>query len=140
MTQLITKTDIISAFSYWGVILSPYVFPKNLQEALESLSKRIDKKKIFKCSEKYSMDSFLEVNEGTLMSLVKDLIFNTPEISIWNVTKMEQDKGITDYKDKRRTVKFSATSRYGKMQAEDFSFIDLDALRQNVCNMLWQND
>ena len=140
MTQLITKADIISAFSYWGIVLSPYVFPKNFQEALEALSKRIDKKKIFKSSEKYSMDSFLEVNRSELMSLLEDLIFNTPEISIWNVTKMEQDKGIKDYKDKRRTIKISVTSRYGKMQSADLEFIDLDALRQNVFKMLWENN
>lgn len=140
MTKVISKQDILSSIAYWGIQQSPYAFPDNLQEALISLSARIDKKKIFKTSKKISMDSFLEITEDNLRNLVKDLIFNTSEISIWNITKIEQDKGITDYKDKKRTVKIAATSRYGKMQSEDLSFIDLDALRKNVCNMLWENN
>ncbi|MFA6570395.1 MAG: hypothetical protein WCT77_04085 [Bacteroidota bacterium] len=136
---IITKNEIIAAITYWGIRQSPYDFPVNLENALIALSKKIDEKKIFKTPEKKTTNSYLEITDEQITDLIKDLIFNTPEIAIWNVTKIEQDKGITDPNDEKRTVKFAATSRYGAMQVADRDFIDLDALRQNVCGMLYEN-
>lgn len=134
MTHFISKKDIISTIAYCGISQSPYVFPKNLEKALDALGQRIDKKKIF--NSKLEKSIGLEMIDRNMRLLVKDLIFNTPEIAIWNVTQVEQNVGITDPKDEARTVKFAGTSRYGAMQEQDLSFIDLDALSQNVCKML----
>lgn len=138
MTIIITKFDIISAIAYCGIQQSPHLFPENLDGALIALEKRIDERRIFKSPRKKNdVNIFLEIEQSELMPLIRELIFNTPEISIWNVTKMERETlGITDHKDAKRPVKLSGTSRYGEMQPEDMDFIDLDALSQNVCNMI----
>lgn len=140
MEKLISKNDIISAIAYWGIQQSPYLFPKNLAEALTAVGKRIDEKKLFDSKAESGMpNSYLEFEAKDFIKLIKDLIFNTPEIAIWNVTQVEQNNGITDPNDEKRTIKFTGTSRYGSMQDEDNSFIDLDALRMNICNMIFND-
>ena len=140
MTKIISKTDIISAIAYWGIRQSPYVFPKNLGNSLHALNKKIDEKDIFKSKDKDKIDSLMEMTEDYIAMLVKDLIFNTPEITLWNITQVEQNNGIIDPEDKARTVHYAGTRRYGAMQSNDKSFIDLHALAQNVCKMLCENE
>ena len=140
MTKIISKTDIISAIAYWGIRQSPYVFPKNLGNALHALNKKIDEKDIFKSKIKNEIDGYAEMTEKEITQVVKDLIFNTPEINLWNITQVEQNNGIIDPEDKARTVHYAGTSRYGSMQSPDKSFIDLHALAQNVCKMLCENE
>ena len=136
METIITKNDLTSAIAYWGIKQSPYAFPKNMEAALVALEKRIDEKNIFKSPDKKVIDSYKTIGNKELKSLIDDLIKNTPEVAIWNVTQVEQNNGITDPKDEKRTVKFAATSRFGPMQPEDNDFIDLDALSMNVYGMV----
>lgn len=136
MTTVITKNDIISAVAYCGIRQSPYLFPKNLEVALKALEKSIDSKKIFESPEKRNSKGYAVLENSEIQKIVEDLIFNTPEIQIWNVTQVEQDNGITRHDDPKRTIKFAATSMAGPLQSQDRDFIDLDALRQNVCGMI----
>ena len=109
-------------------------FPKNLEAALEALSKSIDNLGIFKNSEKRG--HYLEVQDDkAFYDLFETLIFDTPEISIWNVTQVEQNNGITKHDDPARKVKFGFVGR-GIHTAEDNDFIDLDALTRNAFSML----
>jgi hypothetical protein len=133
---IITKNDILSIMAYCAIRQSPYDFPLNLESALTALAKRIDEKNIFKSPKKKTTGAYLQMDYQKIIELIKDLVFNTPEIAIWNVTKFEQDKGITDPNDEKRTVKFAAVSIDGPLQPEDRDFIDLDALRMNVSGML----
>lgn len=137
MQIIISKKDIIAAVAFWGIKQSPYFFPKNLEIALTALSKRIDEKKIFKTTmPAQSPDDYLEITEDKLKVLINDLIFNTPEVAIWNVTKTEQTAGITDPTDEKRTVKFGGADRTGPWETADNSFIDLYALEQNVFTLM----
>lgn len=140
MRIVVSKDRIISAIAYCGIQQSPYLFPKNLEKALTALGKAIDEKGIFNAEGKNVLDNYKGFEEVELRDLLKNLVFNTPEIQIWNVTQVEQDNGIKLWDDKKRTIKYAATSRYGAMQSEDNDFIDLDALRSNVLGMLYNQD
>ncbi len=133
---LISKNNIISAIAFFGIKQSPYSFPTNLESALTAVEKRIDEKQLFKSPKKKQNNSYLSISPTEMKSLINDLIFNTPEIAIWNITKFEQDQGFTDPNDKDRPIKLAFTSSDGPMQSEDRDFIDLDALSNNVCGML----
>lgn len=135
MKTIITKSDIISALAAMAIKQSPYTFPRNLQAALGEVGRRIDELGLFKSTEKREYASYLEMQNEHIYTLVNDLIKQTPEVAIWNVTKYEQDMGITDPNDPNRPVKFGFVSRDSGPKA-DFDFIDLDALCRNVVNML----
>jgi len=136
MEKVISKNQIIAAIAYWGVIQSPYLFPKNLDAALLAVSNRIDEKHIFKSPKKGDFNSMIQTSEEKICLIINDLINKTPEIAIWNVTQAEQNAGIIDPLDKNRTIKFNAACRMGPMQSDDMSFIDLSALEHNVCKTL----
>jgi hypothetical protein len=133
MNLVISKVDILSALSYCSIRQSPYDFPKNLEKALVAASKKLDE--FFGEHEKSSISSYKMVSIKEIRELLKDLVFNIPEISIWNVTQIESDKGITGPNDPKRTVKYSFVGR-GIHTNADEDFIDLDALRRNMENMI----
>ncbi len=139
MTKIISKNDIISAMSYCAVRQSPYTFPKNLQIALQSLSDKIDEKLIFESSVKQNVKSYKEVDNDQLYNLIKDLVYSTPEIAIWNLTQYELDKGFTDPDDDNRPILGLIVGR-GVNPQPDYDFIDLDALVRNVTNLILNND
>ncbi len=140
MKTIITKNEIICAVAYYGIYQCPYNTPDELEKALKALVKRLDSKGIFNSLTKSTIDNHVEFTSKQINSLLEDLIFNTPEIAIWNVSKSERKKGITDPNDPKRTVTFSATSRHGQMQPDDQGFIDLHALQMNVFRMLWDKE
>ena len=135
-TAIITKNDILSVMTYWAIRQSPYNFPLNLESALTSLSKKIDELEIFKSPKKKTPGAYRKMDVEEISALIKFLVFEIPEIAIWNVTKLEQDNGITDPNDEKRTIKYSFVSATGSNTSEDRDFIDLDALRGNVTQML----
>ncbi len=132
---VISKHSLIAAIGYCGIRQSPYDFPLNLERALDAVSKRIDSANVFKSTEKKSVGSYLSTTPAEAKKLIHDLVFNTPEIAIWNVTKREQDNGITDPNDEKRTVKYAFCSSDGTSSRQDVDFIDLDALVMNVYGM-----
>lgn len=130
---VISKVDILSALSYWGIRQSPYDFPKNLEKALAAASKRLDE--FFGEHDKLSVSSYKVTNVEEIRKVIKDLVFNVPEIAIWNVTQIEIDNGISDPEDPKRTIRYSFAGRGIKSKA-DVDFIDLDALRRNMENII----
>lgn len=134
---VISKKDILSAIAHWGIRQSPYIFPKNLEAALNAVSAAIDNKKIFpdKGAPRGPQD-YAEITVEKLDALLEELIHKTPEVNIWNVTQVEQEMGITDPEDEKRTVKFGSADRHGNHQSEDYSFIDLYALHNNVLTLI----
>ena len=135
---ILSKSDILAALAYCAVKQSPYDFPKNLQVALEKAAEYIDGSKVFESNTKLETKSYKHFTDDELYKFVKDIIFNVKEIALWNVTKIEQDNGITDPEDPNRSVKFSFVSR-NSCPAPDLDFIDLDALHRNVLNMLYSD-
>lgn len=134
MTVVVTKSDIIAAIAYCGIRQSPYHYPKNLSEALAVLSVSIDKAHIFDSDKKRG--HYLKVEDFKwFYDVIKKLIFDTPEIAIWNVTQVEINEGITDPEDPRRKVKYGLVGR-GIGIPEGRDFIDLDALARNVYNLI----
>ena len=100
-----SKSEILAAVAYCGVKQSPYAYPKNLIESLAALSKKIDDEKIFESPVKHDYQSYRTFDTyKELDQLIEHLIKSTPEISIWNVTQIEQDNGITNAEDPNRTV------------------------------------
>lgn len=135
MTQVITKSAIISALACCAIQQSPYLFPAGLEKALQAVSDRLDGLMLFPSKDKKSINSYLEMPKEHIEVLIKDLIHNTPEVGVWNLTKFELDKGITDPNDPNRPVKFGVASRYDHPKA-DYDFIDIWALERNVCAMV----
>lgn len=126
---IVTPNDIISALAYWAIRQSPYWVPKNLQLALEAAQKHIVK--MYDESDKKSIQSYKSRSLKDISSCIKSVIFDVPEIAIWNVTQVEIDNGITDPDDPSRSVRFGMVGR-GITTPEDKDFIDLDALHRNV--------
>ncbi len=138
MEDMVTthKKSILAAIVYWGIQQSPYNCPANLTNALAAVSARLDEKGIFG----EGIESVQSFNYDAVRELVKDLIYNTPEIAIWNISKEEQNAGIADIKDERRANVISGTSRYGNLQESDKSFVDLDALCHNVLKTITESE
>jgi hypothetical protein len=136
---VISKSDILSAVACCGIEQSPYIFPKNLQDAITALSNKIDAENIFASPIKLSASSYrVFIDEQAVLNLIDHLIKDTPEIAIWNVTQKEQYNGITDARDPQREIKNILISRCS-IPPEDDDFIDLDALVRNILAMLKTN-
>lgn len=139
MKRIISRQGIISAIAYWAVFQSPYDHPIGLEKALLAVANKIDQMEAFKSNKKGTLECFEEFTHEELVALLSDLIFHVPEINIWSIAKSEQDKGITDPHDDRREITFSGFTRFGPLQSPDNSFVDLNAMHQNVLEMLWNN-
>lgn len=86
--------------------------------------------------EKKQQNSYKRFTEVELVALIDRVVKQTPEIAIWNVTQVEQDAGITDPEDPKRSIKYGLVSMHGSHQRADRDFIDLDALVRNVANSI----
>lgn len=132
---IISKNDILSSLAYCAIRQSPYNYPENLLNALQDVSNYLDNMGIFKSTAKHDYDSYLHVNEKYLLNLITQIIKNVLSVSIWNVSKVEQNNGISDPNDTNRTNKHAFVSRYS-YPTPDYDFIDLDALIRNTFNMI----
>ena len=132
---VVSKSAILASLAYCAIKQSPYERPANLEAALDAVSKKIDELKLFASDRKQSYDSYNSFTCKELQEIIGAIVHIVPEVAIWNVTKVEQDNGITSPDDPNRSVKMSFVSRFSITDA-DKDFIDLDALSRNVINFV----
>ena len=130
--NIVSSHSILSSLAYWGIRQSPYLYPKNLEKALDAVFDNLVAWGIFPVDKK-AHTSYRRFTDKELLALIERVVKETPEVAIWNVTQVEQDAGITDPEDPKRSVRYGFVSRYDGPPA-DRDFIDLDALIRNIYN------
>jgi len=117
--QFRTKNEIMGAFSKW--IVRQYPYPDELQEMLVPALKEVES-----CCNNWEDSKHDVLGILDTRDFVRSIISVSPKIKIFNTSKTERAKGLTE-----STVENVFIDRYSSITAAH-DFIDLDALERNI--------
>lgn len=131
---LLSKKNIIAKTFSWIIEQSPMLEELQLNKLMEVINKSLTP--IFDGLLKEYLGfkqfkTYKQLNEFLDLYIIK-----LPEVENLNLSKVEREKNIGVHDNTR--APFMATSRYFGPKPEH-DFIDLDALRRNICQELWNS-